>query len=261
MRENYPMLIAHLTDTHIDPEGTNGDERARALAAVVKHINQLSPQPDVAIHTGDLAHNGDKAKYTIAAELLGELRPPLYVAAGNRDDRGLLRQQFCSGVLLSPDQPFIQFSVDNYPVRLIGIDTVDSDTNVGTYCDKRAGALFNALNTDNKKSTILFMHHPPFEVTESKYPWQFSRTPGIVNLTRALHKQNHVIKILCGHTHRYSTSTLGHIPAATAPCVAPDLRVPTLDNEKQQHTLFMLHKVSGNSVNSAVVSVPLAGEN
>ena len=88
------MIIVQISDTHIDPEDCNARARVRDLERCVQDINGLDTPPDAVIHTGDLVHNGTPAKYAEAVRLLADLRYPLYIAAGNRDDRIALQAAF-----------------------------------------------------------------------------------------------------------------------------------------------------------------------
>jgi 3',5'-cyclic AMP phosphodiesterase CpdA len=91
------MIIAQISDTHIDPDHPNSAQRLRDMERVVAAINALDPAPDVVIHTGDMAHNGTAEKYEAALDILRNLRVPLHAAAGNRDDRALIRANFRAG--------------------------------------------------------------------------------------------------------------------------------------------------------------------
>ena len=91
------MIIAHISDTHIDPDHIDSIKRLEDVKRVVATINALNPLPNVVIHTGDVAHNGTPDKYAVSLGILKELRMPLLVAAGNRDDRALIRANFLCG--------------------------------------------------------------------------------------------------------------------------------------------------------------------
>ena len=94
------MIIAQISDTHIDLDGPKGPARIRDLELCVDDINRLDPPPDAVIHTGDLVQNGSPAEYREAARILGALSRPLHVAAGNRDASTRLRG---SGKPSAPD--------------------------------------------------------------------------------------------------------------------------------------------------------------
>ncbi|NIP77095.1 MAG: phosphodiesterase, partial [Xanthomonadales bacterium] len=52
------MLIAQITDTHLALDTPDAEQRRADFAAVVADINGLDPAPDLAVHTGDIVHNG-----------------------------------------------------------------------------------------------------------------------------------------------------------------------------------------------------------
>src|SRR3546814_16854724 len=54
--------------------------------------------------------------------LLRPLLPPLYVIPGNHDDRALIRT-YLPGHAYLPAEGFLQYAVEDHPVRLIGLDT------------------------------------------------------------------------------------------------------------------------------------------
>lgn len=236
------MIIAQISDTHIDLDSPNSAERVRDLERCVDHINRLDPLPDVVIHTGDLVHNGNAAKYREAARILGAFKCPLHVAVGNRDDRAAIRSTFAAGRDLLPHTPFVQYCVDGYPVRLIALDTLSETSNMGEFCDIRADGLRAALAEDGTKPTALFMHHPPFEIRESKYRWQFDSQEGIDRMRRALEGQSHVVRAFCGHAHRNAAGKIAAVPVSSTPSVAIDLRLGAFPDEVQSVPLFQIHR-------------------
>lgn len=236
------MIIAQISDTHIDPDSPYGAERVRNLERCVDDINRLDPLPDAVIHTGDLVHNGNAAKYRVAARILGALKCPLHVAAGNRDDRAAIRSIFAAGRDLLPDTPFVQYSVDAYPVRLIALDTLSETTNMGDFCDIRGDGLRAALAEDGAKPTALFMHHPPFEIRESQYRWQYDSQDAIDRMRRALEGQGHVIRGFCGHAHRIAAGKIAEVPVTSTPSVAIDLRLGAFPDEVQSAPLYQIHR-------------------
>ena len=52
------MIIAQISDSHIDPNSDKLEDRLNNLLCVVDNINNLDPSPDLVIHTGDVVHNG-----------------------------------------------------------------------------------------------------------------------------------------------------------------------------------------------------------
>ena len=241
------MIIAQISDTHIDLEGPNGPARIRDLEDCVDDINRLDPPPDVVIHTGDVAQNGSPAEYREAARILGALSSPLCVAAGNRDDRAAIRAAFPAEGYLLPDTPFVQYSVEAFPVRLIAVDTLSENSNKGNFCKLRADNLRAALADDMTRPAAVFMHHPPFEVRESKYPFQFETQDAVATLGQALKGQKHVARVFCGHTHRDTGGEIAGVPVSSMPSVAVDLRLGRYPEEHDSVALYKVHHFDGHN--------------
>ena len=241
------MIIAQVTDTHIDPDNPNAATRVRDLERCVCDINQLNPLPDVVIHTGDVVHNASPAKYSEAVRILRLLRCPLVVAVGTSDDRAAVRSSFAAGRDLLPATRFVQYSVDDYPVRLIALDTRSETSNMGDFCAMRADSLRAALAEDRGKPTALFMHHPPFEVRASKYRWQFESREAIDRLRRALEGQSHVVRGFCGHCHRDAAGKLGDVLVSSAPSLAVDLRLGEFPDELRSAPVYQIHRFEAHS--------------
>lgn len=242
------MIIAQISDTHIDLNGPNRAARLDDFERCVAAINRLSPAADVVIHTGDVAHNGLPGEYAAARRILDELRCPFHVAVGNRDDRDAMQDAFpVTGEILS-DALFRQYCIDAHPVRLIVLDTLSTGTNKGEFCQARADALCAALSGKTAKPTVIFMHHPPFEVHESDYPIQVGSWESVDRLRRALDGQDNVAGIFCGHTHRQAAGMVGTVPASSMPSVAVDLRLGDFAAELQATPLYRIHRFDGRQV-------------
>src|SRR5688572_29689421 len=81
------VVIAHLSDIHIDAEDRSADRTARVMA----YLAGLPTPPDAVLITGDVADHGTEAEYERVRELVGLAVPVLY-APGNHDDRGPYRK-------------------------------------------------------------------------------------------------------------------------------------------------------------------------
>jgi 3',5'-cyclic AMP phosphodiesterase CpdA len=237
------MIIAQISDTHIDLDGPNGAARLGYLERCVADINRLDPLPDAVIHTGDLSQNGKPAEYEAAKRVVGGLRCPFHVAAGNRDDRPAIRRAFPADRYLLPDTLFVQYCVDAYPVRLIALDTLSEESNQGDFCQIRADSLQAVLAKERTKPTVVFMHHPPFEVHESDYPIQFASWDGVERMSRALAGQSNVVGMFCGHTHRNAAGEVGGVPVSSMPSVAVDLRLGRYPPALDAVPIYKLHRV------------------
>lgn len=211
------MLIAQISDTHVRADGTllHGriDTRA-ALEACVGHVNRLLPRPDVALATGDLADHGRPEDYRLIRALLDRLAMPVYVIPGNHDDRAAMLRAF-AGDALPTDGPFLHYTVEHYPLRLIGLDTVLPGEVSGGLCAERLGWLDDRLREQPDRPTLVFMHHPPFPsgirfLDEPRFEGEAATAEVI-----ARHRQ--VRQVVCGHIHR----TIHLNWAGTCAAVAP----------------------------------------
>src|SRR5487761_611070 len=135
------MIIAQISDTHIALGAADADRRAADLERTLADINALHPAPDVIIHTGDIAHGGRREDYAAAASLLATARAPVYVAAGNRDDRENLRHSLSRWIRPAPDSGLLDYGIEDFPVRLIAVDTLSGASNKGDFSPERARRL------------------------------------------------------------------------------------------------------------------------
>jgi hypothetical protein len=158
------MLLCQISDPHIVPEGRLAYGRIDTpgmLERCIRRILGLPRTPDALIVTGDLTDHATSEEYGLLGELLSPLPMPVYLAAGNHDDRDVLQQTF-------PDQPrlrgkdgFVQYVVDDFDVRLVVLDTVIPRAPGGELCGRRLGWLDRALS-ESDRPTVIAQHHPPF---------------------------------------------------------------------------------------------------
>ncbi|MFX8389412.1 hypothetical protein ABTL55_19310, partial [Acinetobacter baumannii] len=80
---------------------------------------------------------------------------------GNHDARDALREVFPDHAYL-PKTGFLQYTVEGLPVRLVALDTLMPGKGYGVLGAERLDWLEARLG-ESDRTTILFMHHPPFE--------------------------------------------------------------------------------------------------
>lgn len=229
------MQIAQISDTHVSRVHP---ARASELAACIQFINRLDPAPDVVVHTGDVAHDGLPEEYATARRLLDELAAPYFVIPGNRDSRPELIKAFADGRHIRSGMEFIQYPVEHPDARLIFIDTVSSNGNKGHLCGARLAHVEAMLSADASRPSLVFMHHPPFEVGIIPDPFQYEDWAAVEAFGAVLARHRHVRGVYCGHVHRNVQASIGSIAARTVSCVAPDLRKGKFDASKHELAIF-----------------------
>lgn len=236
------MIIAQISDTHIALNLKDTEQRIRDFALTIADINSLDPLPDVIIHTGDVVHNGRPDEYAQALAILAKARPPVYVLAGNRDDRANLRAAFSGGGYIAPHSGFIDYVVEDYPVRLIALDTLSLDSNKGDFDSERVERLISLIDAETSKPIAVFTHHPPFEVMEGPERIHFKTPETMLRLRRALQHSGRVIAIFSGHVHRAATGHVGNISASVVQCVATTRRYGDYPAQMKGRPVYQIHR-------------------
>jgi 3',5'-cyclic-AMP phosphodiesterase len=236
------MIIAQISDTHLTLDTPDADQRMRDFALTIADINALDPAPDAIVHTGDIVHNGRPDEYAQATGILAKARAPVYVLGGNRDDRANLRAAFAAGGYLGPGPDFLDYAIDDYPVRLIALDTLSSNGNRGDFCPERSRRLLDLIEAETTKPVAVFTHHPPFEVLVGPDRLHFETMEGMLRLRGALQRSRRVIAVFSGHVHRAAEGRVGGIPAMVVQCIATTLRKGQYPTRMKQRPVYLIHR-------------------
>lgn len=250
------MLIAHISDTHLTLEPPDSVQRLKDFVATVDDINTLDPAPDVIIHSGDIVHNGRADEYAQAAAILGRARAPVCIMAGNKDERGNLRAAFSECAYLENGSGFIDYAVEDFPVRLVMLDTLNPQSNKGAFCADRLRRLAELLEADRVKPIAVFTHHPPCEVRVGPDPVHFDSLDEMSALAGALQNCGRVAGVFCGHVHRSTCGHAGPVPVSIAPCIATALRKGDYPEDMKTRPVYCLHSLQrdgGFSTQSRIV--------
>jgi 3',5'-cyclic AMP phosphodiesterase CpdA len=224
------FVIAQITDFHLGLPGSRADERYRTaehLARAVAHLNALEPRPDVVLATGDLTDDGTAAEYARLKELLVPLVMPVFLIPGNHDDREALRAAFPDRL---PAQGFLHYAVEDYPVRLLALDTNVPGAGGGLICEERAEWLSERLAEQPERPTVLFMHHPPFRT--GMQAMDRMGLEGAERLERTVAPYENVERVLCGHLHRPIQRRFAGTIASTCPGTAHQLALDLVSGGK-----------------------------
>lgn len=220
------MLIVQITDTHIKPEGRLAYRKvdtAPFLERAVAAINALDPAPDLVVATGDLVDAGMPEEYERLRGILGRIAAPVFVIPGNHDERQALRQSFAAHRYLPPDGP-LSYAVEDWPVRIVALDTLIPGRESGALCEDRLAWLARRLAEDRQRPTVVMMHHPPFATGMSYHDER--RLEGRDAFAAIVRDHPNVGWILTGHLHRNVAANWHGVPAS---CVASTAHQATLD--------------------------------
>lgn len=232
------MLIAQISDTHVPPPGrkTCGvAPMADNLRRCVESLNALRPKPDLVLVTGDITNTGREDEARHAWEILSALEMPFFVIPGNHDDRRVIAETFGAGACPTDGKGHVNYVVEGFPLRLIGLDTVDPGKPGGRLDEDALDWLEARLSEDRSKPTLLFAHHPPLrlgvpETDEDGFI-------GADRLATILAAQPQVERFLCGHIHLHTNTRWGGTLVTTAP--SPGMQL-TLDLTQETESRFLL---------------------
>ena len=257
------MIIAQISDTHLALDAPDAERRIRDFENTIADINALDPAPDVIVHTGDIVHNGRPDEYAEAVRILSQAKAPVYVIPGNKDERTNLRAAFATRGYIKPGSDFIDYAVEDYPVRLIAVDTLNINSNRGDFCPARAKRLVELIDAETSKPIAVFAHHPPFGVKVGPDPLNFETPEMMERLRQALQHSERVVAVFSGHVHRPAKGSVGKIPAVVVPCIATPLRKGAYPPPIKDHPVYYLHRfdpAGGFTTEARIVGAGSAGD-
>ncbi len=237
------MLIAQISDFHLKPEGLLAydiADTATPLKRTVEYINRLNPSPDLVLVTGDLVDEGAFESYIYVKQLLSPVRSPLVLIPGNHDHKENLRKAFPEHDYLhdfveEDGKKYICFTLENFPLRLIGLDTVTPGEHGGGFGAERREWLQTVLSARSEAPTLIFMHHPPFASAIGHMDKEGFR--GFKEFESLISKHPQVERILCGHLHRPVFRRFGGTIATACPAIGMQL---CLDLREEAPSAFVM---------------------
>lgn len=239
------MLIAQLSDLHLRPRGLPSNRvvetnmfAERAFRAVMCR----QPRPDLVLLTGDVAESGLADEYAMAADLLRRhMQVPVFAIPGNHDRREAMIEHL---PILRHNGGFVQYALEDFPVRVVMLDSLVPGEAHGELCSSRLEWLDAALSDVPDKPTLIAIHHPPFATGIGHMDRIALRRPEAFAAIVRRHPQ--VARIICGHHHRPITGAVGPAVVCVAPSVAHqvelDLRPGAPPLFRMEPPAYMLHQ-------------------
>jgi 3',5'-cyclic AMP phosphodiesterase CpdA len=221
------LIIAQISDFHVRPRGQTayGVDTNAMFAESIDAVLRLRPRPDLVLVSGDLTDCGLAEEYALVADGLAALPMPVFVVPGNHDRRdALVRGLWDRHSFYLPDG-FINYAIDEYPLRLVGLDSVAPGVGHGAFCSERQAWLTHTLAQGGGVPTLVMIHHPPFRVGVDGMDELMMRDAAAFEAIIRRHPE--VERVVCGHYHRPITvryaGTVGFCAPSTAHQVALDL--------------------------------------
>ena len=220
------MLIAQISDTHIrDHLGMFGElvDTSETLKKAVQLLNSLEPQPDVVLVTGDLTDDGTKEQYSLLLEMLSSLNAPLLPLPGNHDERSEFLNAFSSTLPDEIPENHCSYVIDNFPVRLIALDTSLPGQHDALFSEDHELWLSTVLSQEKDKPTLIFTHFPPFETGISFM--DLSGLKSADRLEKIIRNNPQVKLVVSGHLHRSIQTSFASTMISVCPSTGNQLKL------------------------------------
>jgi 3',5'-cyclic-AMP phosphodiesterase len=229
------VLIAQLSDLHVRPSGAlyhGVTDSNQALADAINHLLGLDRRPDLVLLTGDLVDEGLPEEYATLRHILTALTIPYLVIPGNHDDRENLRTAFSDHGYLPRSGP-LHYCVDDYPVRIIGLDSTVPGEHHGHIDADGLQWLGHVLSRDTRKPTVLMLHHHPF-MSGISYLDEYRYFEG-AQLRLLVAGFDNIDIVLCGHVHRPMVKRWANTVICASPSTATQIDLQLSGSQPSSH--------------------------
>lgn len=215
------MLVAQITDVHLGFDPGNPDEYNRQrLDRTLALLAAMTPLPDLLLATGDIADNGeDEVSYARFREAIAGLPFPVWPAMGNHDSREAFLAVF-------PDTPvaggYIQYAIEDFPVRILVLDTLEIGRHGGGFDEVRAAWLEARLAEAPGRPTLIALHHPPI-ATGLSWMTENPEAAWVLRLQAIVEAHPNIVAMVAGHLHRPIVTRWAGTALAVCPSTAPQV--------------------------------------
>jgi hypothetical protein len=141
-----------------------------------------------------------------------------------------------------PGSDFVDYAIEDFPVRLIALDTLSPGNGKGEFRSEQVRDLIDRIDVETTKPIAVFTHHPPFEVTVGPDRLHFETPESMSRLRDALMRSRRVVAVFSGHVHRAAAGHVGSIPASVVPCIATTLRKGEYPPHMKTRPVYHVHR-------------------
>ena len=128
-------------------------------------------------------------------------------------------------------------------MRLVALDSTLSGERKGRFFPERQAWLDEVLSEQPNRPTLLFIHHPPFDVGDH-YIDGYRRPEETGALSDIVGRHAQVVGMLCGHVHWPVGRQWAGTSARIMPSIAVDVRKGINETEAREQPIYMLHRFS-----------------
>ena len=210
------LLFCQISDTHFMNKGGkiyDQIETYSQFTKVIEYCKNLNPNPDFYIMSGDLIHDNHEY-YQNYVELCNQLNKPYYLMMGNHDIRKNVKEHIIN-IQLIDKSGFINFTIDNFSLKIICLDTVIEGGIEGELTSATLNWLEQELEKDSAKSTIIFMHHPPIKIGSILFDdIKCKNGNDFLSLIKGY---SNILKIVFGHVHCIYSHSIENLDLISCP--------------------------------------------
>ena len=216
------FIIAQLTDLHI---GFSGEgqfcQNSMRLREVIRELNNMVAMPDIVLLTGDLVETGEDWSYKKLKEQIKMIECPIFLALGNHDNRAVFQRNFPE---VESNEGFVQYVIEDLPIRIIVLDTLEEGLHGGGFCETRAAWLEATLASAPTRPTLIAMHHPPIE---TGIAWMTTPPDAVwaQRFIQTIKPYDNIVQVLAGHIHRTIFEKLANTVISVTEAVAPEVKL------------------------------------
>jgi len=252
------VLIAHLSDPHLGAAGPDGPDAA--LRRAFDRVLALAPRPDLVVLSGDLTDHGRGAEYEALRVILDAVPLPVFLAAGNHDDRDALLDVFGGSDHLAGTGG-THYVVEHSAATLVVLDSLVAGEPGGRLGAAQLSWLDGVLGGRPGVPAVVAVHHPPVALG-----MPFLDAIGLADgddLAAVIRAHPNVVRVLSGHVHRSVSTAFAGTLLTTASSTFRQTALVTDTDRPPGYVIepssFLLHLLTGTACVTHTVPLPHHG--